>query len=161
MAEAPTTGEPGAAGLLRSALLGLTGLALAGTTLELVIGRHWDSPVQVIPFIALAVAALALWLVVARPSRGRLRLARLLCALVFAASVLGIWEHIEGNHEAGPLDQRFSERWESMSTASRWWNAVSGGVGPAPPLAPGVLAQAALMLFAATLRHPTAERRAP
>ena len=149
--------ERGAAPLLRRALLVLSGIALVGTTVELVIGRHWDSLEQVIPFGAIALAGMALWLIAARPTRRRLRLARGLCLIVLAVSELGVWNHIEGNQESGALDSRFADRWESMSAADRWWRAASGGVGPAPPLAPGVLAETALMLLAATLRHPATE----
>ena len=149
--------EGGAAGLLRRAFLVLTGIALLGTTIELVIGRHWDSAVQLIPFAVIAVAAATLWLVANAESGGRLRLARGLSIAVLAASAFGVWEHVEGNQEAGALDQRTAATWESTPTIQRWWLAASGGVGPAPPLAPGVLAQAGLMLLAATLRHPAVE----
>ena len=62
--------------------------------------------------------------------------------------------HVNANYEAGPLDFRFADRWDSLSGWRRWWEALSGGVGPAPPLAAGVLAQAALCVLLATARHP-------
>jgi hypothetical protein len=146
--------EHGTALLLRRAFLVLTGIALAGTAVELVIGRHWEQPSQVIPFVVIAVAAAALILVATARTPGRLRVARGLCIAVLAASAFGVWEHIEGNEEAGALDQRTAANWATTPAVQRWWLAASGGVGPSPPLAPGVLAQAALMLLAATLRHP-------
>ena len=41
-----------------------------------------------------------------------------------------------------------------MSSVAQWWEAITGGVGPAPVLAPGVLAEISLALLIATLRHP-------
>lgn len=153
----PAGGELGAAPLLRRALLALTAIALVGTAVELVIGRHWESAPQVIPFGVIGVAGVTLWLVATARSAGRLRVARGLAVLVLAASAFGVWEHVEGNQDAGALDQRTAASWETTPALTRWWLALSGGVGPAPPLAPGVLGQAALMLLAATLRHPASE----
>lgn len=147
-------GERGAASVLRRALLVLSAIALAGTTVELVIGRHWDGLTQVIPFAAITVATIALSMIATARSRTSLRIAQGLCAVVLIASALGVWKHVAGNEESGSLDQRFAATWESTPAPRRWWLAVSGGVGPAPPLAPGVLAETALMLLAATLRHP-------
>ena len=69
-------------------------------------------------------------------------------------AAFGMFEHVRANHDAGPLDARYSVRWEMMSARAQWWVAVSKGVGPSPPLAPAVLAQAALCLGLATLQHP-------
>ena len=153
--DAPIEGERGAASVLRRALLVLTAIALAGTTTELAIGRHWEGPTQLIPFAAIAVAAVALSMIATARSRMSLRIAQGLYVVVLAASAFGVWSHVEGNHESGALDQSYAATWESTPAARRWWLAASGGVGPSPPLAPGVLAQAALMLLAATLRHPS------
>ena len=72
-------------------------------------------------------------------------------------SAFGIFEHVKANYDAGPLDRRYAARWETMSEPSRWWTAASGGVGPSPPLAPAVMAQAALCLALATAgRRPVA-----
>ena len=129
------------------------------TALELVLTRHWDSLEQIIPFGVLAIAAVALWLIAKGTTGREIWAARVLCAVVMAGSALGIWEHIEGNHESGYLDQRYSATWETKSAGSRWFLASTGGVGPAPVLAPGVLAQTALMLLGATLRHPAVPGR--
>lgn len=147
--------------MLRRALLALTGVALAGTTAELVIGRHWESAPQLIPFVVIALAAGALGLIAFARTRGAVSAARGICAVVLAASLFGVWEHIEGNEHAGALDQRTAATWETTPATQRFWLAASGGVGPSPPLAPGVLAQAGLMLLAATLRHPALEAERP
>lgn len=142
------------AGVARGVLLGLALLVMAGTALELAMERHWDDPIKLIPWLALGVLLVAIALVAFSPSNARLRLARVICALVLAASAFGIYEHIEENRKAGALDFRFTERWESMSPADQWWKAATKTVGPAPVLAAGVLAQAALMIAAATIAHP-------
>ncbi|MGE3857549.1 MAG: hypothetical protein AB7G21_11405 [Dehalococcoidia bacterium] len=146
------------AALLRGAILVLTGVALAGTTAELVITRHWESTVQVLPFVIVGVAAVALGLVAAARRARLVRIARVLSIIVLLAAAFGVWEHIEGNEHAGALDQRTAATWETTPALQRFWLAASGGVGPSPPLAPGVLAQSALMLLAATLHHPALDR---
>jgi hypothetical protein len=44
-----------------------------------------------------------------------------------------------------------------MSVLDQWWTAVTSGVGPAPTLAPGALAEISLALILATVRHPATE----
>ena len=146
-------------GIARRLLLALAALAMAGTSVELALERHWDDFVKLIPWFALGVLAVALALVAYRPAARRIGLARLLCVLVIAASAIGVYKHIEENHKAGPLDYRYSESWESMSSAEQWWKAATKAVGPAPVLASGVLAQAALGIIAATVGHPAVRRR--
>jgi hypothetical protein len=73
--------------------------------------------------------------------------------LVAIASIVGVYEHLHENFIAGPLDYRYTDRWDQMSARSQWWAAFSKTVGPAPTLAASVLLQAALLLYAATLRH--------
>jgi hypothetical protein len=53
------------------------------------------------------------------------------------------------NHDSGPLDQRYADTWESMPATQQWWYAATKTVGPAPTLAPGVLAQTSLLLLLA------------
>lgn len=60
--------------------------------------------------------------------------------------------HIEGNYLAGPLDQRFTARWESMSFASRLWTAATQGVGPSPVLASGALVMTGLVVVLVAAR---------
>lgn len=137
----------------RKVLTGLAVLSLAGTVVELAAERHWETWIQRLPWVAvillLAAAALAL-----RSSRKSDVAVRLLSVAVIAASLFGVYEHIHANYETAPLDFRYTERWPSMSELDRWWAAASKSVGPSPPLAAGVLAQAALLLLAATLDRP-------
>ncbi len=140
--------------VLRRGLLGLGALSILATGLELVMLRHWATFVQVIPFVVLAVLAVALALVAVRPERGRLRVARMAAGAALAASLYGVFSHVAANYDAGPLDRGYSARWDGMSEVARWWAAVTGSVGPSPPIAPGALAFGGLCVLLATLRHP-------
>src|SRR5262249_58491373 len=124
-----------------------------GLAIELAVERHWTQPIQFVAWGALVVAATAILLVLGAPSPARLRLARVLAVAVMLSALLGVWEHVEGNYDAGPLDQNYSDRWDSLPASTQWWLAVSKTVGPSPPLAPGALAQAGLCVLLATVRH--------
>jgi len=137
--------------LLRRCFLGLAAGGIVGTAVELALSRHWTTAVQLIPWYALGVLTVALVLAVVLPRPGAVRAVRLLAVLVMLTAVLGIYEHILANYHAGPLDFRYTDRWATMSAASRWWAAISESVGPSPTLAPAVLAQSAGCLLFATL----------
>jgi hypothetical protein len=144
--------------LLRRGLLGLAVLTTAGIAVELAVERHWTQPIQLVAWAAVALAAVATALLFGSPSGGRVRLARILAAVVLVSAVLGIWEHVEANYDVAPLDYRYADSWDSMIEPARWWLAISKTVGPSPPLAPGALVQAALCIVLATLRHPALAR---
>jgi hypothetical protein len=150
--------EERAASLLRGGLLALAGITTVALGIELAAERHWTQPVQLIAWVALAVMLLAIGLLLGRVTSGRIQAARLLAVLVVVSAIVGIWEHIESNYDAGELDQEYTARWESLPEASRWWLAVTKTVGPSPPLAPGALAQAGACVLLATLRHPARQR---
>lgn len=135
---------------LRKALLALGALSAGGAVAELTMERHWDGFIQLIPWVAVGAVFLSIALVWLAPNRRTIRLARLLAVLVAAATLFGIYEHIDENHKAGALDFRYANTWESMSSASQWWKAATKTVGPAPVLAPGVLVEAALCVVAAS-----------
>ncbi len=136
--------------LVRRSLLALTLIGIAATAFELSTEHHWNGFEQLIPWFALAALTVALVLAVL-PGRGARLLAWVLALLVLGASVYGVVDHITVNYNSGPLDQRFADTWESLSASQRWWYAATKEVGPSPPLAPGMLAQTALLLLLATL----------
>ena len=145
---------------LRLALIGIAGLSIAGTAAELATLRHWNGTVQLIPWVITAVLAALTVLLLARPAPGAIRAVRAGAVAAILASAFGVVRHVVANYEAAPLDRVFGPRWDDMSALSRWWESATGGVGPAPSLAAGVLAQAALCLLAATIRHPATARDA-
>jgi hypothetical protein len=139
---------------VRRSLLALTAIGILATAFELITERHWKGLEQLIPWFALAVLVVAT-VFTALPGRGVQVLARLLVLVVLGASIYGVCDHIAVNYNSGALDYRFADTWGSLSLVQRLWYAATKQVGPSPPLAPGVLAQTALLLLlAGLLRRP-------
>ncbi|MEQ4722384.1 hypothetical protein [Nonomuraea sp. B19D2] len=138
-------------GLVRLGLLGLVAIGILGAALELAFERHWQSPVQLIPWAALALLGLALALLLLRDSPRATTVVRVIALVVLLASAYGVFMHVSVNHGAGAADPA----WDALSPLTQWWYALTKSVGQAPPLAPGMLAQSALLLTLATLtsRH--------
>jgi hypothetical protein len=103
--------------------------------------RHWASAIQLIPWFALVLLMVALVLLMTAPTRRSLLALRLLAGVVTAIAMVGVIQHVSENYHAGPLDHRYAATWATMSVVSRLWAAATNSVGPAPPLAPGVLAR--------------------
>jgi hypothetical protein len=143
---------------LRQGLLLLAGLGTAGTALELAALRHWDSTVQLVPWAAVAVTAVAVVLMAVRPAARTIRAVRWVALGLVLVAAFGTYEHVLANYRVAPLDFAYATRWPAMSAPARWWAAASGAVGPSPALAPAVLAQSALCLFLACVRHPALGR---
>jgi len=139
---------------MRQGLFWLASLTLVGIAVEMLVERHWTQPAQWIAWVALAVAALAVALVGWRPSEGGVRLARILAYAVIASAAVGIWQHVASNYDAGPLDAEYTETWDSLPEATRWWLAATKTVGPSPLLAPGALAQAGVSVLLLSLGQP-------
>ena len=144
---------------LRRAVLALAGLSIAGIAIELVIERHWGAAARYIPWLALLVSGVALVRLAGHPTPRTVRDVRMIAIGVLCAAAVGVALHINENYSAGPLDQRYSAIWESMSEPERWWAAFTKSVGPAPTFAPAALAEVALLLLIGTIGHPA--RHAP
>lgn len=130
-------------------VLAIVVTATIGIVLELATSRHWNGLIQLIPWVAAALllgATVLVW----RNTRTTVRAGRAIALIVALSSAFGIWEHIESNYDSGPLDFRYATKWASLSEASRWWKAISGGVGAAPPIVPGAMALVAALLVVAT-----------
>jgi hypothetical protein len=139
--------------LVRRGLIALTVIGILATAFELATERHWNGWEQLIPWVALVALLTAVALLLIPGGRGTTA-ARVLAVLVLGASVFGVLEHLLENVGSGRLDPRYAEIWESFSLFERGWYAITKTVGPAPPLAPGVLAQTALLLLLATICNP-------
>lgn len=129
-------------------------IATCGLTAELLVERHWGTPIRLVPWFALVALAYAALLLIRRPNAVAVRRARLLAGAVMIAAVVGVALHINENYVAGPLDQRYEQLWAGMTEIERWWAAFSKAVGPAPTFAPAALALVSLVLLVATQRHP-------
>jgi len=159
---APTTPDhdptdPSAA-LLRRGLLWLAVLGTGGAVVELALLRHWDNPLELIPFAALAVLAVAIVLVARRPTRRSIMVARGLATGVLVVAAIGVLVHVRANYEAAPLDFRYTDSWPTTAEPIRWLLAATDTVGPSPTLAPTAIAFMALALILASIRHPAIER---
>jgi len=136
--------------LVRRGLVALTVIGILATGFELATEHHWNGFEQLIPWIALAVLAVAVGLLFVPAGRG-VAAARVLAVLVLGASLYGVLDHVLVNYESGALDQRYAESWDTLPVMAQWWLAATKTVGPAPTLAPGVLGQSALLLVLASL----------
>jgi hypothetical protein len=145
--------------ILRKGVIALVGLGIVGMVIELLFLRHWGSAGQAIVWPALALLAAGLGTLAMRPSPRSIRAARAIAIGVSVIALVGIGFHVSENLTAGPLDRNFADIWASMGPMEQWWQAVTGGVGPAPTMAPGVLLQLGLGLLLATVRHPAAISR--
>lgn len=108
---------------LRRAVAVLAGITCLGLAAELALAGHWESPVQVLPFV-LAV----LGLVGAGLGLARRRGTTVIGGLVGLGGVFGVWEHLEHNYGfAAEIDT-------SAATSDLLVAALTGGN---PLLAPG------------------------
>jgi hypothetical protein len=152
---------PDTATILRRGILGLGALGVAGTLIELVFLGHWSNALQAVVWPALAVLAIGLLVMARGPSAAAIQRVRALALVVAAVAALGIGVHAWANVDAGALDKDVAATWGSMPAVQHWWLGITGAVGPAPTLAPGVLAEISFALALATVRHPAlAETRA-
>jgi len=90
----------GAAGGLRAGLLLLVVLSVVGTALALAFDRHWQSPLQMLPWIVLGIISIAWIALVVRQTRATIWLARGVAVLAIVVAVLGVWQHIDANYNA-------------------------------------------------------------
>jgi hypothetical protein len=135
---------------LRTFLLVVSAGLCAGTIVELVLAEHTETAIQFVPFVLCGVGLLLVLAALLRPRRGTLLALRGVMALLAAGSLLGIYEHIEGNL-AFALEIR-----PNAALGDIWLEALTGA---APLLAPGILALAASLAIAATYAHPLLSRR--
>jgi hypothetical protein len=137
------------AGLLtvRLGLFALVAIGIAGAAAELAFERHWQTPTQLVPWAALVLLGVALGLLALRDSPRTVTVVRAIAGVVLLTAAFGVYMHVSVNHGAGAADAA----WDTLSPLTQWWYALTKSVGPAPPLAPGMLAQSALLLLLSTL----------
>ena len=136
---------------LRNFLFGLAGFMCAGTIVELLLAEHFEEPMQIVPFALCAAGVVVVFLAWRRPGRGVLQALRGVMALLVLGSLLGVYEHIEGNLEVVR---------EVQPNAAASTVLLKTLTGAAPLLAPGILALVALLAIAATYYHPALARSA-
>jgi hypothetical protein len=161
MAATTPLGPPADAGarqsdgaVLRRSLIALSGLSAVGTGLELLLLRHWDNGLELIPFASIGVLGIAIAILLGASRRRGVWAARVIATAVAVSGAVGVFIHVRSNYEAAPLDFRYTDSWATTAEPIRWLLAATDTVGPSPTLAPAALTFAALALLAATLRHP-------
>src|SRR5690349_9763663 len=132
--------------MVRRLLQALLAIGLGGTALELVLLEHYEEAVQVLPLAIIAVALVVLAVYAAAPAPGVLRLFRLVMVGQLLIGGVGVVLHYRGSLE-------FQRDMDPM--ASSWQLFTKSIRAKAPPaLAPGVLAQLALLGLVSTYRDP-------
>jgi hypothetical protein len=126
---------------LTNLLYGLAAVMFAGTIVELFAAKHFQEPMQLVPFALCGAGIVAVLLAWKRPGFATVQGMRLLMVVIAAGTLLGIWKHIEGN--LGFIRE--------MHPNTTGWPLILGALtGRAPLLASGVLAAAATTSIAAT-----------
>ena len=134
---------------LRTFLLALAAFLSIGTLVELAFTKHWESPIQLIPFVLCGLGLIAIALFVLKPMRGNLTLLRWVMILNFVGSLFGVFEHVEENVNFAL----------EIKPSTAGLDLILKGLGGANPLlAPGMLAFAALIALAATYYHPALQK---
>ena len=126
---------------LRTFLLALSAALYAGAMVELFLVEHTEDPAQLIPFGLCALGILSLAGCRLRPGRASVRALRLVGALVVVGSAIGMAFHLNANVEIAR---------ETMPGASGAALFIAGLSGGNPLFAPGILAVAAAIGWAAT-----------
>lgn len=129
----------------RSFLLAMTVFVLVGTTVELVLTEHDESLVQLIPYGLAGIGLAAVVAVIHKATRVRVRTLQVVVVLLVLGGAFGIYEHVAHNF-AFELEIR-----PNATAGDVVMEALQGG---SPPIAPGVLALAAVLAGAAVYRHP-------
>lgn len=135
---------------LRSLLLALICLEIAGLTTELVLLNHFEDSWQLVPLVLLAQGASAVAWQLLAPTAISTRYFQLTMSLIAAAGIAGIVLHYRGNLEF---------QLEMDATQSSWdlFRKVIHAKAP-PALAPGAMTQLGLLGLVYTFRHPAISR---
>jgi len=133
---------------LRQLLLGLVFIGIVGLEVELALLRHADSLTQWIPHVALMIGIISTAAVYFRPGPPMIRTFQVAMLIFLVAGLLGLYLHFRGNVEFA------LERDPSLRGARLIWKALRGAT---PALAPGSLAQLALLGLLYTYQHPALE----
>ena len=126
---------------LANVLYGLAALMFAGTILELLAAKHFQEPMQIVPFVLCAAGLAVVLLAWRRPRLETIQVMRAVMLVTAGASLLGVWKHIEGN--IGFIRE--------MHPDSAGASLILGALtGRAPLLATGALAVTGVVAIAAT-----------
>jgi hypothetical protein len=128
-------------------LLGIVLFTAVGTLLELLLLEHVEEIYQLIPVILLGIVILATAALWFKPSRGVVTMFRVVMALCLVSALVGIYLHYQANVEF------VLERHPKMTG---WALTKEAATGAMPALAPGTMAQLALVGLLATVSRRSA-----
>ena len=116
-------------------------ISSVGTFTELLLLEHTEEFYQLVPVVLLATVAVNALLVLLMPRRWSVNMFRVVLVLCIISAGLGMFFHYEGNTEF------VLERTPSLKGWGLFAKAIMGGT---PALAPGAMAQLALIGLLAT-----------
>jgi hypothetical protein len=136
--------------VIRRWLLAALGLGLVGSGVELVLLEHYETVVQFVPLVSIA---LALGVLIWHRIKGdalSIRALQATMVLFLLAGIAGTGFHLRGAAEFQIEIDPSQSRWEIFKKAMR---------SKAPPvLAPGLMVQLGLVGLAYAYRHPTLDQ---
>jgi hypothetical protein len=130
---------------LRRLVGGVLLLGMSGTFVELLLLRHVEDRIQLIPLVLLGCGLAAVAWHAWTHSTASVAAVRVVMALFVAAGVAGVYYHLTANVEF----QREAD--PGLRGRALVWQALEAKVPPA--LAPGVMLQLGLLGLAYTYRH--------
>lgn len=137
--------EPDALRRIRTLLLGTLAAGAIGTGTELLLLGHFESPLQFIPLVLLAVGLVTVIWHAAAPSRSSVRVLQVTMTLFLVSGGIGAGLHYDGNVEFE------LEMYPSMNGFELIQKTLTGAT---PVLAPGTMALLGLVGLAHAYRHP-------
>lgn len=112
-------GRDGAAARLRTGLLLLVAVGVVGAILALAYDRHWLSPWQFAPWVTLGIVIVATSALAVRQTALTVRLARVVAVVTIVSALLGVWQHISANLDAGSNGHDHAAHRESTTTSDQ------------------------------------------
>ena len=135
---------------IRKLLLGALAAGVVGTTGELILLGHVDTPTRWIPLVALGVSIPVLIWHARLPGAASVRTLQILMVVFIGTGVLGMGLHFDGNvefeRELHPAERGFALLRKTVT-------------GATPVLAPGSMVLLGLVGLAHSYRHPYAAHR--
>lgn len=120
-------------------------LGMSGTAVELLLLKHDEDRIQLIPLVLLAAGLVAVVAHAVRPSASSAGAIQVTMAAFVAAGLAGLYFHYRANVEFQ------LEGDPSLAGRALWMKALEAKAPPA--LAPGVMVQLGLLGLAYTFRH--------
>lgn len=129
--------------LWQKILFGIVSVSSAGTLIELLLLEHTEEIYQLIPVVLLGITLIMSVVVLALPRAAVINSFRVVMLACLVSAAVGILLHYQGNTEFALERQPKLRGWELFKEAI---------MGATPALAPGTMAQIALIGLLATFR---------